>query len=253
MLVICNGAAKSGSTWLYNIVQNLMEFEWPDEKYISRSNTKHPTIKEKFLEKFVQTEDYVTSDIVSKNHYGKEFHRQALLADENTRIIDMSRDTRDVIVSSYYDSCRRNNYQGTFADYYWKEGRLLVDYMKRYHDVWDIEHPQILQTSFEALKTDFVNEVKKIAAFLQLDLTAEAIDELDKKTNIESLRKNYKDDQQYNTEKNPFFRKGAIGDWKNHFNDKMTYDYERIKANGIGKYDLIYLRNRIVEKVSALF
>lgn len=250
MLVVCNGAAKSGSTWLYNIVQNLSGFDWPAENYISRSNTKHPTIKEKHLEEFLQQEDLYNENIISKNHYGKEFHRKALLSSIDTRVIDMSRDTRDVIVSSYYDSCRRNGFEGTFSQYYWKEGRLLVDYMKSYHDVWDIKHPQILLTSFELLKTDFRNEVQRIAEFLNIDVTDEDIALLDEKTNINKLRSDYKDDKQYNTDKNPFFRKGAIGDWQNHFDKEIINDYNNIKENGLSRYDFIYLKNRIIEKLT---
>ena len=253
MLVICNGAAKSGSTWLYNIVAHIKAFQWPEQAYISQSNTKHPTIKEKYLKDFLQNENVANADYISKNHYGKEFHRTALLASENTRVIDMSRDTRDVIVSSYYDNCRRNGYKGTFEDYYWQEGRLLVDYMKHYHDVWDAEHPQIFLTSFEILKTDFSNEVKKIAKFLTVSLSDEDVEKIFEQTNIDSLRNNYKDDKQYSTEKNPFFRKGVIGDWRNHFSDKMIADYEQINQNGIGKYDHIYLRNRLKEKIKGLF
>lgn len=251
MLVICNGAAKSGSTWLYNIVSHLMEFQWPAQSYISQSNTKHPTIKEKYLQNFVDNEDLVGCHYISKNHYGRPFHRTILLSSPNTRVIDMARDTRDVIVSSYYDSCRRNGFKGTFDDYYWQEGRLLVDYMKRYHDVWYPVHEQICLTSFEALKTDFTAEVSKIAEFLGLAVESIDIDEIYQKTSIDSLRKNYKDDAQYNTEKNPFFRKGEIGDWQNHFSDKMIKDYEKINENGLGRFDFIYLRNRIKEKVKS--
>ena len=249
MLVICNGAAKSGSTWLYNIVESLVEFEWPPEQYISRSNTKHPTIKEIFLEEYLAKENYSTRHVISKNHYGLPIHRTQLLSSKETKIIDMSRDTRDVIVSSYYDSCRRNGFEGTFSQYYWKRGRLLVDYMKRYHDVWDQHHEQIHQTSFEQLKENFEVEVKKIAAFLGIEISDEKLQEIKEVTNIDSLRKNYKDDKQYNTEKNPFFRKGEIGDWKNHFDEKILKDYEHVNQNGIGKWDLIYIKNRLIEKL----
>ncbi len=252
MLVICNGAAKSGSTWLYNIVENMSEFSWPPKKYISASNSKHPTIKEKNLRDFVNTEDYSDINVISKNHYGKVFHREVLLVSKDIRIIDMSRDTRDVIVSSYYDSCRRDGCKGSFSDYYWKEGRLLVDSMKNYHDVWSVEHRQVLNISFEELKNNFAREVARIAQFLDITINDKDILELDKKTNIDALRTTYKDDKQYNTTNNPFFRKGAIGDWKNHFDDKMSEDYERINSSGIGRFDLVYLRNRLVEKITSL-
>ena len=253
MLVICNGAAKSGSTWLYNIVNHLMEFQWPAQSYISQSNTKHPTIKEKYLQGFIDNEDLVGRDYVSKNHYGRPFHRTILLSSPNTRVIDMARDTRDVIVSSYYDSCRRSGFKGSFDDYYWQEGRLLVDYMKRYHDVWHEPHQQICLTSFEQLKQNFAEEVMKIAKFLDVEIDEQGIEQIYQSTNINSLRKSYQDDAQYNTEKNPFFRKGEVGDWQNHFSEKMIKDYKKINQYGLGRYDFIYVKNRLKEKLKSMF
>ena len=136
MLVVCNGAVKSGSTWLYNIVQELDEFDWPEVRFTSHSNSKHPTIKETCLADFLAEADFERRNIITKNHYGKVDHRELLLASPNTRILDMSRDARDVIVSAYYDRCRRHGFQGSFSDFYWRFGRPLVDNLRKYHDVW---------------------------------------------------------------------------------------------------------------------
>lgn len=253
MLVVCNGAAKSGSTWLYNIVQNLADFNWPEARYITHSNTKHPTIKEIHLSAFLRESDIERRNIISKNHYGKVAHRKLLLSSSHTRIVDMSRDSRDVIVSAYYDRRRRDGYQGSFEDYYWQSGRLLVNKLKRYHDVWSRPHPHIMVTSYEALKLDFCREVIKIADFLDVRVDKEDLARIRKVTNIDSLRVSYRDDAQYNTEGNSFFRKGEVGDWKNHFDPRMINDYERIEHNGIGKFDLAYLQTRIRQNLNRIF
>jgi hypothetical protein len=231
----------------------MAEFRWPDSQFLSKSNSKHPTIKEIHLEEFLKTAGFQHQNIISKNHYGREQHRNLLLSSPYTRIFDMSRDTRDVIVSSYYDDCRRNGFSGSFSDYYWHTGRLLVDSINRYHKVWGIPHPQILVTSYEALKTGFDDEVRKIASFIGTELSEEDLLRIDKATNINSLRQSYKDDAQYNTSENPFFRKGEIGDWENHFDAKMIIDYEKIEHNGIGKFDRIYLQSRIRRKLNQIF
>ena len=128
----------------------------------------------------------------------------------------------------------------------------MVDNLKRYHDVWAATHPQVMVTSYEALKLDFNGEVMKIAVFLGIELNQEDLARIEKVTNIDSLRSNYGDDNQYNTKENPFFRKGEIGDWRNHFNDRMINDYEKIKRNGIGKFDFFYIRKRIQERLSGV-
>ena len=249
MLIVCNGAAKSGSTWLYSIIQNITEFEWPNSEFISRSNSKHPTIKENRLAEYLELDEFERRDVISKNHYGKQDHRDLLLSKSSTRVLDISRDTRDVIVSSYYDECRRNGFSGSFGEYYWETGRLLVDKLGRYHEVWAAPHPQILVSSYESLKTQFDAEVSRIATFLGVDLDGEDLARIDEATNIESLRQSYRNDAQYNTIENPFFRKGEIGDWKNHFDEKMISDYEKIERRGIGKLDLVYLNSRLRKKL----
>lgn len=252
VLIVCNGAAKSGSTWLYNIIQNISEFDWPDSQYLSKSNTKHPTIKETRLTDYLKNGEFRERDVISKNHYGKQVHRELLLSSSNTRILDVSRDTRDVIVSSYYDECRRNGFSGSFGDYYWQTGRLLVDRLSRYHEVWAVPHTQILVSSYESLKTQFDIEVTRIAAFLGVVLDEKDLARIDAATNIESLRQRYSDDEQYNTTENPFFRKGEVGDWKNHFDARMISDYQKVEQSGIGKFDLIHLKNRVRNKLKSV-
>lgn len=252
MLVVCNGAAKSGSTWLYNIIQSISSFDWPDSEFISNANSKHPTIKESLLADYLRSAEFVDRDVISKNHYGKKIHRDLLLSRPEIRILDISRDSRDVIVSSYYDECRRNGFSGSFGEYYWEAGRLLVHKLRCYHEIWSISHPQILVSSYEALKTQFDVEVTRIATFLGVDLVDKDLTRIYEATNIQSLRQSYKDDAQYNTTNNPFFRKGEIGDWKNHFDKKMITDYEKVNRRGIGMFDPVYLRNRLEKKLGGL-
>ena len=253
MLVVCNGAAKSGSTWLYNIVQEMGEYDWPDQAYLSNANGKHPTIQEKLLTDFLNTSNYVDHNIISKNHYGQYHHRELLLSNANVRVLCMSRDPRDVVVSSYYDSCRRDGFSGSFSDYYWQIGRYFVEKLTLYHTVWNVPHPQIFITTFEALKSDFETEASNLAAFLNTDMDLGTIKEIEVKTSLDSLRESYKDSPQYNDDKNPFFRKGEIGDWKNHFDQAITKDFNITERKGISRLDQKHLRQKLSKKIKAYF
>lgn len=248
MLIVCNGAAKSGSTWLYNVVHQMVRSPWPDRRYLT-SSKKHPVIRPDALEGYLRAEDFQSNDVVTKAHYGNRQLRDLLLARPDVRVLDMTRDLHDVIVSSYYDSCRRHGFAGSFSAYYWLEGRSLAAYLIRYHRLWGDGHPQVFVTSFESLKNDFANEVRRIADFMGHTLDDAAIDTLRQATSIDTLRRKYDDD-----EKQPFFRKGVIGDWKNHFDPRMLRDLSRIEASGdIGKFDVVQFANRIRRKLYAAF
>lgn len=252
MLVVCNGAPKSGSTWLYNIVERLYDFDWPAEEYRT-STKKHPTIRPDALEAYLKTDEYQSKRVITKTHYGSERLRDSLLSNPQTRVLDMKRGLYDVIVSSYYDSCRREGFQGDFSKFYWFEGRSLAQYLIQYHKLWEIGHPHVYVTSFEALKTDFEKEARRIAAFLDKSLSDEDVARIREETDITSLRQNYQDDPQYNDEKNPFFRKGIVGDWESHFEPSMLKDIEEIEQSGIGSFDLVELSNKIKKKLFSRF
>jgi Sulfotransferase domain len=252
MLAVCNGAAKSGSTWLYNIVDRLFEFEWPAGEYLT-SSEKHPTIRPDALEEFLETEDFTSRNFITKNHYGNKRLRDLLLSHPCTRVLDMTRGLNDVIVSSYYDACRRDGFVGSFEKFYWFEGRTLAEYLIRYHELWGDRHPQVLVTSFEALKKDFEREAWRIADFLGARVSEEAVETLKHETSMSNMREQYSDDPQYADAQNPFFRKGMIGDWRNHFNDRMLNDIAAIEKSGIRKLDPIELSNKAKRKLYSFF
>lgn len=238
MLVICNGAIKSGSTWLYNILLNLKAFKRPPERYLtaaSQKRTKNPCIEPDLLESFLRQEDITHNDYLSKNHIGRPEYRDLLMTNEAVYVFDIERDVRDMVVSAYYDDCNRNGYRGTFTDHYWDRGRYLADDVTRYHAAWRNAGDKFCMVSYEGLHEDFAGQVGHIAKTLGIDLEASTISDLQEKTSIGSLRKRYQDEALYKDDK--FFRRGVVGDWQNHFDEAMTADIAAIAKHGIGSLD----------------
>lgn len=243
MLIVCNGAIKSGSTWLYNILTHLLPFSPPPEKYLTLKNPRHPCIRPDRLEDFLNHENYIANNYLSKNHLDKAYHRRLLLSHPKVYVFDIERDPRDVIVSHYFHESFRNGYQGSFQNFYWSVGRVDVAKLIRYHDLWRDAGPRVYTSSYEKLHTDFSAEVRRIAGVLELSLTDAAIDEMREKTSLGSLRRDYQSEPRFEGEK--FFRKGTTGDWKNHMDDAMLVDIGRIEERGIGLLDIPYLRHRV--------
>jgi hypothetical protein len=257
MLIVCNGAPKSGSTWLYNIVVRLRKLDWPDRKYLTGSKT-HPTIRPELLQEFLDKEEYSTRDLITKTHYGRIRQRDLLLSRPQARVLDMKRDLYDVIVSTYYDWRLRHGFAADFKTFYWFEGRTLAEFLIKYHQVWGDGHPQVYVTSFEALKTDFAREARRIADFLGVSPTDREIAELEQETSIDSLREQYKDDPRHAAREGgrpeeQFFRKGVIGDWKNHFDDRMLRDISEIEKHGIRRFDVVELTNKAKRYLYSVF
>ena len=98
--------------------------------------------------------------------------------------------------------------------------------------------------SYEDLKKDRRGGVKRIAEFLGLERTDAEIDEVVEASSFEAMKNN--DAANYNwlsgewldPGREPFVRKGIIGDWKNHFNEESIkkldeYMERRMKDSGI--------------------
>jgi hypothetical protein len=246
MLVICNGAIKSGSTWLYNILINLVGAQRPPEQYLtenSRKRTRNPCIRPDMLSLFLEKEDFHSTHYISKNHLGSKEHRDLLIDRENIYIFDIERQVRDMVVSAYFDARNRSGYEHDFRHYYWKEGRYLAAEVIRYHALWRNAGPRTCTVSYEELHADFGSEVRRVASVLGIALDQQRVDKLRDETSLGQLRKRYQDEPLYAGDK--FFRKGVVGDWENHFDPAMTRDIASIEQHGIGPMDRHALLHRM--------
>jgi hypothetical protein len=235
MLVLANGAFKSGSTWLRDIILQLLPFDPIPEQF------QHPDlphwIDERKLRSFLTRWDLRTHSYLSKSHLYDPGLRDALLSHESVRVFNIKRDMRDVLVSHYFHVRRLKKISGSFADYYWKLGRLKAWQMWRYHQVWRGPSPRLFATSFEQLKTSFADEVRKIATFLGVALSPDRIAEIQRETSLERLQEKRGEADKPEAER--FFRRGEIGDWKAHFDQAMLDDLANLESNGLGIHDAL--------------
>lgn len=253
MLVVCNGAFKSGSTWLFNILINITEFSNPTKEYLTENNKTNPCIQPDKLRTFLTNVDYHSKSYISKNHLERTQHKELLLSFSDVLVFNITRDIRDVVVSAYFHERNRHGYDGSFKTYYWTEGRKVAYNVHSYHNIWGADGSKIYVSAFEKLKIDFEAEVKRIGLFLGIELSQNEIEAIKKKTSMETLKVRYKDNQSFENQKGSFFfRKGVIGDWKNHFDEKMTQDIERIKEYGLRKFASVELYHRAMKKISNL-
>lgn len=243
MLVVCNGAIKSGSTWLYNILTHLRPFSVPADEYLTMKNPRHPCIRPDRMREFLKRQDPASRDYLSKNHIDDPELRDFLVGEPEVFVFDIERDPKDVTVSHYYHECFRNAYTGSFEEFYWSVGRKVAASLSAYHDLWRDQGPRVYISSYERLHREFEEEVKRIAAVLGESINSSQARALHEKTSLATLRKDYEKEPRFEGQK--FFRKGSIGDWQNHFDARMLEDIERVTNDGIGKLDFSGLRWRL--------
>jgi LPS sulfotransferase NodH len=219
MLIVCNGAFKSGSTWLYNIVRELTGGEAPPAEYLN-PEWRNPSIDHSKLDALLAS--LRPSDLfIVKNHFNTREQRDALLSRPDVRVLNITRDLRDMLVSAFYHVRRVDGYGGDFARYYMETGRATALAVQRYHRLWGIRSPQVYTASYERLHADFTGQVREIAEFLGVAATDDQIARLQGATSLDALRARYGDDD---SGEKRFFRKGVVGDWRNHMTPEIEAD-----------------------------
>lgn len=226
MLVICNGAFKSGSNWLYRIVKLIIPGKPIPSEFHAEKEWHGISIASNKLSEFLGQVDYKNENYVCKSHYDDVNIRNLLLSFDGVYILNIKRDIRDVIVSAYYYRNRKDGVKRTFEEFYWEKGRSLIRFINQYHDIWQNINGKIYVSSYQKLHEDFDNEVSRIFNFLNYNLKPKDLELLREKTNLDSLRRLWKEDSKPPDKR--FFRKGVTGDWKNHFTPSIEKDFNKI-------------------------
>ena len=260
MLIICNGAFKSGSSWLHAIVVELTKLrklnvvETP-QKYTNDINSPG-TIIESRLQQFINNEDYIAENYLTKSHFFRESTLRKYYSTD-VRILFIERDMRDAIVSHFFHIRNKYRVSLNFSIYYYLLGRYksyeimlfnsrCVEYMGKnnfFH--------------FSDLKNNFEETVTDIALAIGItNLTSEELVWLKKETSIEKLRSELRNgNSKYYPSKRKdnwrLFREGKVGEWKNYFSDYQLRDITKIERGTFSFlskliYFLVFTLRRIV-------
>jgi len=224
MLVICNGAYKSGSTWLFRIVQEMTGYALPPERF-ARPGWSGTGVSPHLLKAFLDEVDYASHDYVFKAHI---FYKHHLVAKRpHVTLLNITRDIRDVVVSAFHYERMKGRYAGDdFAGYYSTRGRDVIRMVARYNRLWTAT-PNTFTINYERLHDSFGDELAKLARFLGVTLKEGEVDRIHAATAIDQMRERYNEvspDGQMQ-----FYRKGEVGDWHNHFDDARSADALRLE------------------------
>jgi 2-polyprenyl-3-methyl-5-hydroxy-6-metoxy-1,4-benzoquinol methylase len=205
MLVIANGAFKSGSSWQHRILKSMVPCgdlppDFQDPKWANSS------IDRTRLREFLSLELHNEQDFVVKNHFSRPAEFVLLKDCPNVFVFDIHRDIRDVIVSAFYHYKNIRSFSGTFPEFFERRARDIVMAVIRHNDMWDRGGSNIFSGNYEDLHADFEREVRRMGAFIGRDVSNAEIANIKEATSFSKMA----------SRGSPFFRKGKVGDWKNH-------------------------------------
>ena len=178
-----------------------------------------------------------------KSHLPARYFSRAL-DNPDVKIIVPMRNPKDTLVSLYHfyqQNPGLGKFPGTWEEFFelHRNNRLYYENLFKFNVGW-LEHAKrnnVYIIKYEECHKDVAEAVRKLAAFLEVSLTANEVDHIVKVTSMDSMR-NSKAMKQANTKfSGNFFRKGKVGDWENYMSEEQSSyidkEYEE-KAKPVG-------------------
>ena len=157
---------------------------------------------------------------------------------DDAKYIVVLRNAKDACVSFFHLHKMFQHYfvavrDKTFHDYVplWTQGELPYgSYFDFYLNWWNNQHDfkHILFVVYEDLKRNQEENILKIASFLGVNLDKDTVEKIKEKTSVDYMRKNIgvkgEMDPEHVLKDEDFkvVRKGIIGDWESHMNQKES-------------------------------
>ncbi|KAM6984961.1 sulfotransferase 6B1-like [Aplochiton taeniatus] len=195
------------------------------------------------------------TDAPSPRLLGTHFHRDNIPASfitKKTKVLVVFRNPKDTVVS-YYHFTNNNPFLPTakswdsfFADF--MSGEVAWGSYFDHALAWDkhMDDPNVMIVTFEELKeviflgsmtkyllnlfsqdaiSNLADGVRQISTFFGFELTNEEIQSIADESTFNVMKERSKDTLGHMS--NVIFRKGDIGDWKNHFNDAQSKEMDK--------------------------
>jgi hypothetical protein len=150
------------------------------------------------------------------------------------KFIHIVRDGRDVVISTCYHVLRTGD-----DKVFQKDAGNFYKWVAQFTNAWannvraaekfgQAQGDSFLQVRYEDLHDQPAEVIGRLLAFLGVDDSAELIARCQESASFEKLSGGRKPGEE---KAQAFMRKGAVGDWRNHFDDRALEIFERSAGN----------------------
>ena len=152
------------------------------------------------------------------------------LKDKTAKIIYVARNPKDVAISTYFHNQSKLGYEGTWEEYFQLFLNSDVGFGPYFDHIlpwWQASQKdqRILFMKYEDMKHDHAGTIARLASFLDLHADSQLIETVVSLSSFQSMTSKETTNfdwipQRADVPKH--FRKGEIGDWRNHFSAEQS-------------------------------
>lgn len=181
------------------------------------------------LEFFSPDYQQVVKEKPSPRLLGTHLHPDKIPAsfiEKKVKMLVVFRNPKDTVVS-YYHFMNKNpvlpntkSWDAFFTDF--MKGEVAWGSYFDHALAWEkrIDDPNVMIVTFEQLKENLVERVQEISTFFGFPLTDEQVQTVARETTFSAMKES--SEKTHGQHGGVFFRKGEVGDWKNHFSEAQS-------------------------------
>lgn len=218
---------RSGTTWMEQIIHLLLNNGEQGGKLLGdavpwvETLPNRPQGFEKFLESMSGRRQF-TSHLTYSLMPGTSI--------PTVRFVYVARNPKDVAVSTYYHDQSKHGYEGTWEEHFklFIEGKVMFgSYFDHVFPWWEAgkQNKNVLFLKYEDMKTDLRAVILKLVGFLEIKTPSKLISSVIEKSSFGMMANNRQTNFNWVPQKEDIpghFRKGEIGDWRNHFTPEQN-------------------------------
>ena len=168
------------------------------------------------------------------------------LNNTTAKIIYVARNPKDVAISTYFHNQSKLGYEGTWQEHFQLFLNSDVGFGPYFDHIlpwWQASQrdPRILFMKYEDMKRDQAGNVARIASFLDLQVDQQLIARVVALSSFKSMTSNETTNFDWipqRTDVPKHFRKGEVGDWRNHFSAEQSQQmddviFKKLKDSGL--------------------
>ena len=176
MLVVNNGAPKSGTTWVQKMLARILVYKPPAKRW-RRTDWYTPSIRPDDLQSFLSKTDFASQTYLFKAHFKPEL--APVLIRKNVVVISCARSIPDMVLSFYHHQKRLGKTDLSLNDWVSQHGlevaRNRIDYLEGWAPYCPTMH-------FEMMYSDPAGSALRLAQIVNSPLSEEAIREVGRST-----------------------------------------------------------------------